>query len=316
MKKFFLAFMAVATIAMVGCKKNNDPVPTPTPTPTPGPDTTVVVDIPEIDAPEAGYVTFVINIPKGTECNGVAFKGTVDGIAWTGANQYLGEDGPADVDHCIVFEEIEGFDGWFAATYKLGAEPWGDGTLLAGKICLIYTDDGSWEGQFVNWTVNNDYTTADNGKSGDGNIEIYGEGLVYVTIGGWQGSECLTPQDYNITVIVPEMCEDFDIELIGSFCGWSDDKTVLMTANGDKTYTATISATEGATWKVRGAGSTDWAIEIQMFDEEAEDPTNPWKGVPDNSLGAETNVTVDYSDAEVYRWKNCADESGDEGGEE
>ena len=111
MKKFFLAFMAVATIAMVGCKKNNDPVPTPTPTPTPGQDTGVVVDIPEIDAPEAGYVTFVISIPKGTECNGIAFKGTVDGAAWTGANQYLGEEGPADVDNCIVFEEIEGFDG-------------------------------------------------------------------------------------------------------------------------------------------------------------------------------------------------------------
>lgn len=303
--------MAVATIAMVGCKKNNDPVPTPTPTPTPGPDTTVVVDIPEIDAPEAGYVTFVINIPKGTECNGIAFKGTVDGAAWTGANQYLGEDGPADVDNCIVFEEIEGFDGWFAATYKLGAEPWGEGTLLAGKICLIYTDDGTWQGQFVDWTVNDEYTTADNGRSGDGNIEIYGEGLVYVTIGGWQGSECLTAKDYNITVIVPEMCEDFDIELIGSFCDWSDDKTVLMTANGDKTYTATISATEGATWKVRGAGSTDWAIEIQMINEDP-DSSEAWKGVPDNRLGAELNVTVDYSDAEVYRWKNCADEGGEE----
>ena len=313
MKKFFLAFMAVATIAMVGCKKNNDPVPTPPTPPTPGQDTGVVVDIPEIDAPEEGYVTFVISIPKGTECNGIAFKGTVDGAAWTGANQYLGEDGPADVDNCIVFEEIEGFDGWFTATYKLGAEPWGDGTLLAGKICLIYTDDGSWEGQFVNWTVNNDYTTADNGKSGDGNIEIYGEGLVYVTIGGWQGSECATPQDYNITVIVPEFCDEpFDIELIGSFCGWADDKTVALVAGENNTYTATITATENAEWKVRGVGG--WDKEIQYFDEEEEDPTKQWKGVPNNVLGKDLNVTVDYSDAETYRWNVCADE--EEGGEE
>lgn len=307
--------MAVATIAMVGCKKNggDDPVPV-TPTDSSKVNPQPVVDIPEIDAPEAGYVTFVINIPKGTECNGIAFKGTLDGTAWTGANQYLGVDGPADVENCIVFEEIEDFDGWFAATYKLGAEPWGDGTLLAGKICLIYTDDGSWQGQFVDWSVNEDYSTADNGRASDGNIEIYGEGLVYVTIGGWQGSECLTAKDYNITVIVPEMCEDFDIELIGSFCDWSDDKTVLMTANGDNTYTATISATEGATWKVRGAGSTDWAIEIQMINEDP-DSSEAWKGVSDNRLGADLNVTVDYSNAEVYRWKNCADE-GVEGGAE
>lgn len=304
--------MAIATIALVGCNKEKGNTPI---TPTPGTDTTKVdpeVDLPEIDAPEDGYVTFVINIPKNSECNGIAFKGTLDGSIWTGANEYLGLEGPADADHCIKFEEIEDYDNWYVATYKLGAEAWGEGTLLAGKICLIYTNDDKWQGQFADWAVNDEYSTADNGKSNDGNIEIYGGGLVYVTIGGWQGSECVTPEDYNITVLVPEMCEDFDIELIGSFCDWSDDKTVLMNEVAEGKFSATITATEGATWKVRGAGSKDWAIEIQMFDEEAEDPTNPWKGVPDNRLGAELNVTVDYSNAEVYRWKNCPEEEGEE----
>lgn len=298
--------MAVATIAMVGCKNNGDNNPVP---PTPGDSTQVDpgqdVDFPEIDAPEAGYVTFVINIPKNSECNGIAFKGTMDGTSWTGADQYLGLEGPADVDRCIRFEEIEDYDNWYMATYKLGDEAWGEGTLLAGKICLIYTNDGSWEGQFVNWTVNDDYTTADNGRSGDGNIEIYGEGLVYVTIGGWQGSECATPQDYNITVIVPEFCDEpFDIELIGSFCGWADDKTVALVAGANNTYTATITATENAEWKVRGVGG--WDKEIQIYDAESEG--EPWKGVPNNVLGKDLNVTVDYSNAEVYRWNVCADE--------
>lgn len=309
MKKVFLAIMAIATIALVGCKRGNegskvDPVPGDTTKVDPGED----VDFPEIDAPEAGYVTFVINIPKNSECNGIAFKGTMDGAAWTGADQYLGLEGPADVDHCIKFEEIEDYDNWYMATYKLGEEAWGEGTLLAGKICLIYTNDGAWQGQFVDWAVSEDYSTADNGRSNDGNIEIYGEGLVYVTIGGWQGSECVTPEDYNITVLVPEMCEDFELELIGSFCDWSDDKAVSMTEVAEGKYSATITATEGATWKVRGEGSTDWAIEIQILDDES----GEWGGVPDNRLGAELNVTVDYSNAEVYRWKNCADEGGDE----
>lgn len=43
MKKFLWAIMAVATIAMVGCKEKNKPVdPTPTPTPTPTTDTVTV----------------------------------------------------------------------------------------------------------------------------------------------------------------------------------------------------------------------------------------------------------------------------------
>ncbi len=316
MKKFFLAFMAVATIAMVGCKKNggDDPVPV-TPTDSSKVNPQPVVDIPEIDAPEDGYVAIVINIPAGSECNGIAFKGTLDGSAWTGANQYLDEEGPASVDDCIKFEAIEDFDNWYMAVYKLGAEAWGDGTLMAGKICLIYTDDGSWEGQFVNWTVNEEYTTADNGKSGDGNLEIYGGGLVYITIGGWQGSECAAPEQYNITVIVPEFCDEpFDIELIGSFCGWADDKTVALVAGENNTYTATITATENAEWKVRGVGS--WDKEIQYFDEEEEDPTKQWKGVPNNVLGKDLNVTVDYSDAETYRWNVCADEEGGADGAE
>ena len=314
MKKLFAVMMAAATIAMVGCKKNggDDPVPV-TPTDSSKVNPQPVVDIPEIDAPEDGYVAIVINIPAGSECNGIAFKGTLDGSAWTGANQYLDEEGPASVDDYIKFEAIEDFDNWYMAVYKLGAEAWGDGTLMAGKICLIYTDDGSWEGQFVNWTVNEEYTTADNGKSGDGNLEIYGGGLVYITIGGWQGSECATPQDYNITVIVPEFCDEpFDIELIGSFCGWADDKTVALVAGENNTYIATITATENAEWKVRGVGG--WDKEIQMYDAESVDES--WKGVPNNVLGKDLNVTVDYSDAETYRWNVCADEGGEEGGEE
>ena len=48
---------------------------------------------PDLDAPEAGKLLVVIEIPAGTECNGIALKGTFDGSAWSGENTYLGEDG-------------------------------------------------------------------------------------------------------------------------------------------------------------------------------------------------------------------------------
>ncbi len=314
MKKLFFAVMAIATMAFVGCNKGgNDPIIPPTP----GGDTTdvpVEEDIPEVVAPAAGYVTIVINIPANSECNGIAFKGTLDGAAWTGANEYLGENGPAAVAECIKFEPIQNFDNWFKATYKLGAAAWGESdthpaTYMAGKLCLIYTDDGSWQGQAVDWAVNDEYTTVDNGQSNDGNIEVYGSGLLYVKVGGWQSSECKVPEAYNLTVIVPAFCqEEFPLEVIGSFCGWDDSKTVALEKVEGTTFKATIMANENAEWKIRHVGS--WADgEVQIFvpaDPENDTPAT-WKGVDNNKLGTEKNVTVDYSDAEKYRWNVCGE---------
>lgn len=310
--KMMFAALAFSAMALVACKKGNDDPVVP---PTPDPDTTQVdppaeEEIPEVTPPAAGNVTFVIQIPENSECNGVAFKGTLDGAAWTGANQYLGENGPASADDCIKFEAIDGSKKWFKATYKLGAEAWGDDAiLLAGKICLIYTDDGSWQGQAVNWEYNEEYTTADVSTSGDGNIQVHGSGLVYVKVGGWQTSECVAPSDYKITVLVPAFCDgEFDIELIGSFCGWSDDATVALVKVEGQKYQATINATPNAEWKVRGKGG--WDKEIQGY-VEAEDK---WVGVANNVLGEDKEVTMDYSDAEKYRWNVCGDD--EEGGDQ
>ena len=125
-------------------------------------------------------------------------------------------------------------------------------------------------------------------------------------IGGWQGSECATPEEYNITVIVPAFCDDeFPIELIGSFCGWADDKTVALNKVEGNKYAATITATENAEWKVRGVGG--WDKEIQGLIEEGED-AGQWTGVANNVLGKDLNVTVDYSNPDKYRWNVCAPE--------
>lgn len=67
MKKLFMAFLAVATIAMVGCKKDEPVKPTPTPTPGGGGDDPEI-EIPEIAAPGAGKTTIAIYAkvcPKG-----------------------------------------------------------------------------------------------------------------------------------------------------------------------------------------------------------------------------------------------------------
>jgi len=293
MKKVFLAVLAIATIALVGCKKNNDPVTPVVPGGGGGDDDPQEEVIPEVDAPAEGYVTFVINIPEGTECHGVAFKGTLDGAAWTGANEYLSLDGPAGVESCIKFEKIEG--NWYKATYKLGAEAWGESdthpaTYMAGKLCLIYTDDNNWQGQAENWTVNDEYTTADNGQSDDGNIEVYGSGLVYVNVGGWQKSECIVEElvARHVVLIVPTLeCSFEQPTIVGSFNDW-DPIAIPMTAieEGVK-YEATVEAY--ASDKFKFATITGWDNQIQVLVDDV------WNDNSDILFGSETEFTIDYS---------------------
>ena len=148
--------------------------------------------IPEIAKPEEGYVTIAIEIPAGSECHGIAFKGTVDGAAWSGADTYLKADGTGNgsPEECAKFEPIEGFENWYKLTLKLGEVPFFEDVLLAGKICLIFSGDGSWQGQASKWAVNEEETSAQWNLSDDGNLQVKGSGVVFVKVDEWQKSEC------------------------------------------------------------------------------------------------------------------------------
>lgn len=259
-------------------------------------DSSEVSDVPWVPSPAEGYVTFVIEIPEGSECHGIAFKGTLDGTTWTGANQYMGEYGPTNVDDCIRFELINGTTNWYKATFRLGNQEY-----IQGKICLIYSNDGSWEGQAAYWSINNDYTTADYDESGTGDLVVNSSGLIYLHINGWRFTECPPMYEYNITVLTPEFCgEEFPIELVGDFEGWGTNPAPLTkVSNG--VYSATIQAYVYCSIKVRGQGS--WDREIQILD-----PENGWYGVHDVFLPEDTNVVIDYTDVSLYRWNICGED--------
>ena len=143
------------------------------------------VDDVTVTAPAEGYATIVINIPEGSECNGIAFKGTMDGTTWSSPNTYVGETKVnASTVECIKFAKIEGTQTWYKATYKLGT------IGLIGKICLIYPDDNYWEGQAINYSIIDAKTTANTSIDNDGNVVITNSGLVFVKIGDWQDSKC------------------------------------------------------------------------------------------------------------------------------
>lgn len=304
--------MAIATIAMVGCKKDKEEPVNPTPGPTPTPTS----EVPEIDKPADGYVTFAIQIPEGSECHGIAIKGTNDNATWTGADQYLAADGTvASGEGVAKFEAIKDSKNWWKVTIKVG-EGW-DGkdaagaevkNYLAGKFCLIYAGDGSWEGQAVDWEYVDSECTVAISKSGDGNFQVNGTcGIVYVTIGGWQKSECVEelPVDRVITLKAPDFGgREITPGIVGSFagCGWAEaaDARVAMTLN-DGVWTATVSMVASDEFKIVSIYD-GWNVEIQKYDESAD----AWNNLGNVKANNDTKFDYDYSGAD-YRWTPAAE---------
>ena len=264
---------------------------------------------PDLDAPAAGKLKVVIEIPAGSECHGIALKGTFgepnatgDGTIWSGENTYLGEDGAATpvAGKIYKFAAVDGFANWYQVEIP-------SADALEFKVCLIYANDGNWQGQAEGLEIHscnysNIEPTIDGGQckgfSANG-------GLLYLHVGSWQNSECeaKVEHDYNVTVKVPS-CAASVPELVGDFDEWQG---TALTKDGD-VYKATIHAWEGAKIKVResSVGKADdakWANQIQEYN--AEEDT--WNDCGDQKLAAELNFEMDFSDGEKYRWTVCAE---------
>ncbi|MBR1564199.1 MAG: hypothetical protein IJ650_02510 [Paludibacteraceae bacterium] len=201
-------------------------------------------DVPKVDKPAEGYVTIVLNIPEGSECNGIYMKGCINGNDWSGENTYIGlEDAQADAANAVKFEAIDGSKTWFKATFKLGEGG------LQGKICLKYEGDGSWQGQATGVTVDEENTTVTLTEiSGEGQFVIAADapaGVLYLGIGGWNKSECETvvarAAEFTVTII-PETeggaLPEGDVIFTGNFDekDWGNSDRV-MTKNADGTFT-------------------------------------------------------------------------------
>ncbi len=255
----------VAALAMVGCeeKKNNEIIIGG------GEGGEEVATIPELEAPADGQVTIVINIPAGSECNGIRFKGSINGADWSGADTYVGlESAAVSADEAVKFEPIPEFENWYAATFNLGEPNAETGVCLQGKVCLVYTNDGSWEGQAIDWTVDDVNTSAPYNKAD--NLEIKGTGLVYLTIGGWQHSECVVvePEDYTVTVKLAEGVTGIPCIIGSAVGGWNDH--IQMTA-ADGVYTHSFTTEPGNEFKITfGGWNEQEAILVSDYNAETE----------------------------------------------
>ena len=233
--KLMVAALAMGALVLAACNsKTPDPVII---------DPVVTDDVPEVAKPDEGYVTVVIQIPEGSECNGIYLKGCL-GSDWSGENTYVGlEAANVSAAEAVKFESIEGSKKWYKATFKLGEGG------LQGKVCLKYEGDGSWQGQATGVTVDEENTTVTLKEiSGEGQFVIEAAtpaGVLYLNITGWNKSECETVAARNAeftVTIIPETeggaLPEGDVIFTGNFDekDWGNSDRV-MTKNADGTFT-------------------------------------------------------------------------------
>lgn len=239
MKKLFLAFMAVATIAMIGCKKeeptNNEEQKKPDPTkPTDPTD-----DIPD------GYVQILIQVPDGEECHGIYMKGSLNGSDWSGENTYIGlEEAGVEADNAIKFVRIADKSDFFKANFKLGP----DG--LQGAVCQKYPNDGSWQGKSRKVKLIEDKTTLEGAKD----LELpqfhipagTKPGVLALKIGGWENSECVKANEAGQAIFTMKskvaLPEGTKVGITGVNLegkgNWDHANPIIMTKQSDGSYMA------------------------------------------------------------------------------
>ena len=251
------------------------------------------VDVPVV-SPTAGAVTLVMKLHEAP-CEGynVLFVGQYEGNGW-------------NFSTAKAFDSIG--DGW----YKIVLKPDEYGTIM-GRVFQGKDGKSDWNYDWSHQTENIVIRTADDiiQDSGYGeinlsftNTHVQEAAVIYIESKKWNSIPCTPVNEYNITIIPPAFCENFDIELIGDFCGWSDDLTIKLTKGENNAYTAKVSSKSGLTYKIRSVGSWDKEVLMYVDDEQSTD-YGSWINAPNLIWDDNLNPVIDYSNPTKYKWSIC-----------
>lgn len=236
-----------------------------------------------------GAVTLVIKFDEApTEGYDILFVGEYESSSW---------------DFATARAMTAIGDGW----YKIVLYPNAEGTLT-GRPIQGASDDVSWS---YDWSHNSGDIIAVQGvedhmlepsEYGETNLRFYSSDtkravVVYLECKQWHQTPSLK-MTYTVTVQLPDFCKPSEVEIIGSFCNWADDNTVLLQQVTGNTYQAVVNARESDEWKIRGVG--DWSYELLFYNE----GTDTWGSI-NSFFGSNQNIVLDFSNPELYKWSVC-----------
>lgn len=201
---------------------------------------------------------------------------------------------------------IGGFDGWKGTpmvadeanfNYYLNIK-----TAVGGeyKIVAVPADGGdAWANELQYKNEEGAWVNFSNQVLPDGDTDPIVVNLDYSDETMYRYAKCAAALDYEIYLKAPAMCQDITPAIVGSGTPGGWDAGTAMTWVSDNTYYVKLEAAQGE-YKFYDLDLA-WDNEIQMLNAE----TGEWGGTPNLTLGDETTITIDYSDAAVYRWKVC-----------
>ena len=236
-----------------------------------------------------------------------------------------------DLSTLVKFSPLEGFDGWYYVAVT------DESAAIEGKPVQLKQDGSfSWDyqgGDAAAWTLISGKVDILNGYSDECDLKNYStEEPVILTCAYFKNhnNPCVAEvyHDYTIRLNAP-FCAGadgtyYDPVIVGDFNGW--DATGQAGAIDEETYEYIfkINDSEGHAFKFVAAGY-GWGNEIQLPELDAEgnqvldeNGVAKWYNAPNYKLGAETEITIDYSagkytlcdvavEPEPTDWYQCGD---------
>lgn len=158
-----------------------------------------------------GDVCVCFFVPAEMNCNNIVLTGSFNGWKSTAAE-------------CVAVEAVEGYDGWYVASFEAEAEPDAEKGMQAKPVMLDVDGNFNWEYQIGAATaVRGGVQVVQGGYAGEIDLINYGADAPNVfTVDAWKQNPC-TAVYHNYTVtVVSNGCDGLVIPyIVGGMNGWS-----------------------------------------------------------------------------------------------
>ena len=193
---------------------------------------------------ESGNVCLCFFVPADMNCNNIVVTGSFNG--WS-----------SKVEDCASVEAVEGYDGWYVASFEPEAEPDAEKGVQAKPIMTDVDGNFSWEYQIGAATViRGGVQVVQGAYAGEIDMINYGADAPNVfTVDGWKSNPC-TAIYHNYTVtVVSNGCDGYVVPfIVGAMNNWGFQQMQLdvekTQANQVPTYYISFKAAENTPYQI------------------------------------------------------------------
>ena len=262
-----------------------------------------------------GDVCVCFYVPDNINCNSIVVTGSFNG--WKSL--------PAE---CAKPEKVEGYDGWYVASFEPEAEPDATKGIQAKPIMLAKNGAFNWDYQVGAATVIRGGVTVQQGAyAGEIDLINYGTDAPNVfTVDAWKKDPCAAILHNYTIMVISDGCNNLILPYIaGTMTSWTDNGWTPMQLDQAKTqqyqapvYYYSFNGAEGSPYQIvsglmdpqtglpdslNAPGWKDEAYMQKLVDEQ-------WVRIPgedgDNQLTHEDSVIIWDLRVDSLRWARCA----------